>query len=279
MIIDLTPWLNHMPAWLLVLFRLTGLFLFAPMLGGVAIPMRIKAMLALGLSFCIYPALLWSGTPSQANLQMVIGHDLSLWSLGPMIAMELAIGAVLGLGAVMPVIGLQMGGRVMDLQLGLGAAGLFNPELGEESGIISEFLFMFAVAVFVIMGGHLVLFKTLISSFDHIPLGGFSVNAKIIDLMVGLLSVAFDLAIRIAAPILCMMFLVSIAMGFLQKTVPQLNILSIGFALRIVVGAGVLIAGVWMLSDTFVNLLPKVLTELDNVIGRGEDFTLKSGDW
>jgi len=259
--VDLTPMLPHLPAWLLVLFRITGIFFFAPMLGGQVIPARVKVLLALGLSLCVYPALLWEGSASAANLGQVIGHDLPFWSLPVMIAMELSVGAVIGFAAMLPVVGMQMGGRVMDMQLGLRAAGLFNPDLGDESGILAEFLYLLSIALFIILGGHLVLFKTLVMSFDQYPPGGFAYDGSIMDMIIGLLTVSFNLAMRVAAPVLCMMFLLSVAMGFIQKTVPQLNILSVGFPLRICIGVGILVAAVAVLGGIFAEVLERVLSQ------------------
>jgi len=97
-------------------------------------------------------------------------------------------------------------------------------------------MFMLAMAIFVAMGGHRVMLATLIGSFDKVPLGGFADFAGLFNFMVGLLGVTFELAVRVAAPLLCLMFLETLSLGFIARTMPQLNILSVGFALRIVVG-------------------------------------------
>ncbi len=244
MSISLQPLLPHLPAWLLVLFRLTGMFVFAPVFGSQAIAGRIKVFMALGLSFCIYPTLLAPGSASAPLVLPIVNGGLSLWSLVPVVAMELLIGLVIGYGASLPLIGVQIAGRVVDQQMGLGLAGIINPEFNAQTGIVSEFLFMMALAVFVILGGHRVMLAILVGSFSKIPLAGMWVDGHLLDLVIGMLVTVFDLALRVSAPVLCLIFLETVAMGFIARTVPQMNILSIGFALRIMVGAILLIGTV-----------------------------------
>lgn len=248
----LEPLLVHLPAWVLVLFRLTGLFLFAPMFGSRIIPGKVKIMLALMLSLCVYPALLDVGSPAHALVAPVIERGLGLWSTAGAVASELLIGLILGFGASLPLTAVQLGGRVIDQQIGLGLAGVFNPEIDDQSGVVGEFYFVLALTVFLILGGHRALLSTLVGSFSHVPLGGFVADAGMAHLVVGLVSSAFELAIRVAAPLLCLIFLETVAMGFIARTVPQLNILSIGFPLRILLGTGIVAAGVAMSNAAFV---------------------------
>lgn len=247
----LEQFLGHVPAWALVLFRITGIFIMGPMYGSQTIPPRVKIFIALTLSLCIYPMLLTTSAAAAPLIQRTIEQHLSLWQLLPAVAMELAIGLVIGFGANLPIVGMQMGGRMIEQQMGLGIAGVFNPELGATSGPLSQFITLFAITLFVILGGHRVVLTTLVGSFGHVPLGGFRVDGHVIDLAVGLLSSMFDLALRVGAPLLCLIFLASLAMGFIARTVPQMNILSIGFVLRIVAGALLLVGLVGVFAALF----------------------------
>ncbi len=247
--------LPHLPAWLLVLFRIGGIFIFAPMFGSSAIPARIKIMLALALSMCIYPMLLGPDRPAAALIEPVIDTGLSMWVLGPAIFMELAIGFVIGYGATLPLMGLQLAGRMIDQQIGMGLAGVFNPELEAESGIVGEIYFMLALAIFILMDGHRVAVMILVGTFDNIPPGGFAFDGHLLAMVVALLGAMFELAMRVAAPLLCIIFLQTVAMGFIARTVPQLNILSIGFPVRILVGVLLLTASVAVEAEVFIETM------------------------
>ncbi len=258
----------HLPAWLMVLFRLSGLFLLSPILGSASVPRYVKAMLVLVLSMAVYPMLLMNpGSTTFNSAVTLMGHGLSFWHLGPAAAAELMIGYIIGWVATLPLIGMQVGGMIIDQQMGLSFAQIVNPELGEASGVLGEFLFMLALALFAIVGGHHVMLAILVGSFDKVPLGGFVNMLDVAHMAIGLVTLTFELAIRVAAPLLCLMFLISVALGFIARTVPQMNILSIGFALRIVVGgvflgATVIAAGyeVRVALETMFDTLMRMLT-------------------
>ncbi len=271
--VTLGPILNHLPAWLLVLFRITGIFVIGPVFGSRVIPMRIKVLLAFGLSLCVYPMLLDPSRPSAQWVgQFVLPHpaadlsQLSLFSIGATVFMELMVGAVIGFGTILPIIGMQIGGRIASQQVGLGLAELFAPNV-EESGILSQAMFMLAIMIFLILGGHRVMMQTLLATFDRVPLGGLNFQGSIVDLMVALLGSMFELALRVAAPLLCLIFLQTIALGFIARTVPQMNILTIGFPLRILIGMSILIAFVSVLDDVFITQMRKALAMIASVFG------------
>lgn len=261
--IDLTPLLPHLPIWALVLFRLSGVFFFAPMIGSGVIPVKVKVFLALGLSFCIYPMLLTPGSQASVMMNHMIANGLSLPGLIGAVASELLIGLAVGFGAVLPLTGMQLAGHIADQQLGFGIGGIYNPDMAEESGVVGQIYFQLALAVFILAGGHRVILGTLVGTFDHIPLGGFYADADFLRLMTGLLTSSFDLALRVSAPLLCLVFLETVAMGFLARTVPQLNIMSIGFALRILIGSLVLIAALSSKAGVFVEVMQKNMHQIN----------------
>lgn len=263
MIVSLKPILIYLMPWLMVLFRITGIFVIAPVFGSKTIPARVKVFLALGLSFCVFPMLLdnegGAASPMHAS---IMSDSFPIWLIAGAVAMELLVGIVIGYGASLPVLGMQVGGRVCDQQLGIGIGGVFNPEFDEESGVVSETFFIMAMIIFLLVGGHRAMFSALVGSFESVPLGGFRPNGELLDLIVGLISSMFAMAVRVAAPLLCIMFLQMVAMGFIARTVPQMNILSIGFPLRILVGSTVLIGSVVMVANAYSEVLTQSLRDI-----------------
>lgn len=258
--VDLTPILPYVPVWLMILFRLTGIFVLAPVLGSSTVPRMIKVFLALGLSFAVWP-MLWVDAQASGNLAMAV-RNLDMWSLGLLIALELLIGYVIGYAASLPLTGMQLGGHVVDQQMGLAAAQLFNPEFDDQTGVTGQLLFMFALALFVAAGGLNVMLHTLAQTFRHVPLGGFAGFDQIVHMVVGMLAIMFELGLRIAAPILCLMFLVSVGMGFLMRTVPQFNILSVGFAIRILSSLLVMTMLIGAIAGAYGNMSGEILGTL-----------------
>ncbi len=266
--VDLTSLIPLALTWLLVLFRLTGIFIFAPMYGSRTIPVRIKVLFSIVLSFYVFAALYWPrGEDAVMRISPVTALNAPLWSLAGVVVAEMMIGLIIGFGANLPVIAMQVAGRVVDQQLGMGLGGVLNPDLDDQSGIVGEFFFIVALALFLILGGHRVLLSTLINTFDHVPLGAFRPDGHMLDLIVGLLASMFELALRVAGPLLCLVFLGTVAMGFIARTVPQINILSIGFPVRILVGMVVITAALSSEVSAFLGVAQRALGDIATFFG------------
>lgn len=234
-------WLMQLPVFMLVLIRMSGIFIFAPTLSTVSIPVQIKAMLVLMLSLCVYPIV----TATQPGYVLLFAQQggLSLWALPALVLMELSIGAVIGYGAMIPLVGMQMAGHIADQQLGTGLAGIFNPDLEEESSVAAELYFIFALTLFVILGGHRLLVGALIESFQAVPPGGFRPDGQVLAVVLAMLRTMVQLALQVSAPLLCMVYLETVTLGFIARTVPQMNILSVGFPIRSMLGLSMMAAG------------------------------------
>jgi flagellar biosynthetic protein FliR len=253
--VDLQPILMHMPAFLLVLFRLTGIFIFAPLFGANSVPVKARICLALTLAFCIYPIV-----PSQNPVYLTVA------SLPMAVGSELLIGLAIGYGASLPLIAMQMGGLVMAQQMGLGFAQLVNPENDAPTDPVGQMLFLGALTIFLLLNGHHAMLTALVRSFQNVPLGGYVPNDQLLTTTVGLLSSMYDLAVRLSAPLLCLIFLETVAMGFIAKTVPQLNILSLGFPVRIIVGLFMLALLVGVQFDTIIDGIRMMLDGIFHLI-------------
>ncbi len=216
--------LPHIPVFMVALARIGGLFVFAPVLGSPAIPLRIKSLLAVALTLAIYPTL---------DLQREVPLTLTFADLAPAMASEALVGLALGLVASIPMLSVQVGGLLMGQQMGLGLATIFNPAIDSEGDVVGQILFFSALALFLALGGLESLFKAVLISYNNLPLGGFSVADAPVTLLSGLVTSGFELAVRVAAPVFAILFIETVASGLIMKTAPQLNILSLGFPIRI----------------------------------------------
>lgn len=243
--------LAHLPGALLVVFRISGLMIFGPIFGSSMVPPRIKIGLAVVLGLAVYPlvGIDAAGGP-RADLH------LNLWTLAPVAAMELMIGLIIGFVASLPLAAVQIGGVVMGQQMGLGFARFYNPAIDDDADVLGQILFFMVLAAFLMIGGHESMVLALLHTFQHIPVpavASFAPDAGLVSFLVGLLASATELALRVAAPLLALIFLETLAMGFIAKTVPQVNILTLGFPLRIICGLGIVIAGLVVIDDVMMD--------------------------
>jgi len=237
-----------LPAVILVIVRLGGVAIFAPGLSSPAVPVRVRVGLSILLGAAIVPVL---ATRGVADLNGAV--ELDIVSLLPFVIMEIALGAVIGFLATLPLAAAQTGGLLMGQQMGLGFAQIFNPSLDDESGVLGQLYFLMALATFLMMDGLEHMMLAVMHSFDYVPLGGFSMNGDLVGMLCGLLLASLELALRIAAPLLALIFLETVAMSFIARTVPQLNILSLGFPIRILAGLAILVVGLAITHEVLID--------------------------
>ncbi|MCA9286289.1 MAG: flagellar biosynthetic protein FliR [Phycisphaerales bacterium] len=234
---NLQALLEHVQPALMVTFRLGGLAVFAPVLASPLLPVRVRVLLVFMLGLAVYPAM--------AGVVHPAATDGSLPSLAVAVASEAAVGMLIGLVASLPLVAAQTGGLVMGQQMGLGFARFYNPAIGEEADVLEQFLFLMLLAAFVAAGGIEAMVGAVLGSFERLPPGqamiGLLVDRDLPGFLSGLLLSTLELALRVSAPLLAFVFLETVVLGFLAKTVPQLNVLSLGFPLRIVIGLGVIV--------------------------------------
>jgi len=241
--------------FMLVLTRITGIFIFTPILSSLSMPMRFKALLAITLSAAVFPMAVQATLPAQ----MV----LDLPTLGLIMFSELLIGIAVGLIASMPLIAVQMAGFLMGYQMGLSLAQTYNPEMEGNDGVINQLLFTMGIAVYISAGGLDMILIALLGTFENVPTGSFSSNDVPIDMIVGLINSGIELAMRLAAPVLAVIVLALISMGFVMKTMPQINILSVGFAAKIMAGLTILMVSLGAINAV---IHEETLTDLGALI-------------
>lgn len=251
---DLEAILAHVPGAILAIARLGGLIIFAPLLSSPVIPIRIKVFLAVILGLIATPLL-------TAN-QYMPAIPADIWLLAPMIVTEIVIGMAIGFAAALPLIGVQMGGQIMGYQMGLGFAQLYNPMNSDEADVIGQAMFLMALVGFLLIGGHEALFLAVLHSFAHLPIGSPVLELNLVGLLGGMLLASFELALRVAAPLLALMLLLTVAMGFISKTLPQFNIFSLGFPIRILSGLAMLALGLVVIESVLIAGIHDALSAL-----------------
>jgi len=233
---------NDWPVFLLVFFRVSGVMMLAPVFGSAMTPAAVKIFLSLVLSLLFFPLVGGQGAPAAMD-----GAVLAL-----AVAWELAVGLLIGFAAAMLFAGVQFGGHLIDQELGLLQANLLDPMLDEQISILGQFKVLVATLVYLLINGHHLLIGAVSDSFRAVPMMGlrFSEGA-VLHLSDTLMRDLFRMAVEIAAPALVTLFLVTIAMAFMARTAPEMNIFALSFPLRMAVGFVVIALGVGLFVAGF----------------------------
>ncbi|HLY11202.1 MAG TPA: flagellar biosynthetic protein FliR [Planctomycetota bacterium] len=233
---------NGGPVFLLVLFRITGVMLLAPVFGSQAVPAPVKIFLSLVLALVFFPLVKGQGGAAPA----------APGALALAVAGELAVGLLIGFAAALLFAGVQFGGHLIDQELGLQQAALLDPVLGEQISILGQFKVLLATLVWLLINGHHLLITSISDSFRAVPLMGLRfTDGAVLHLSDTLMRDVFRMGIGIAAPALVTLFLITVAMAFMARTAPEMNIFALSFTLRLAVGLGVIALGVGLFVTGF----------------------------
>lgn len=228
------PWslfdiLLALPVYALVLFRLGGFMLTAPVFSSRVIPGRVRGAMVIALAAMIFPAVSRQAPTDMTLSAVLIGG-----------AGELLIGMAIGLTLSVFLSGAAFGGMVAGQQAGLALGQVFDPSQNEQTTIIGQIFSMTLVVVFLLAGGHRAAVLAVLDTYRAMPLMSVELGEPVVLLLIEAITASFVFGIRLAAPTLIALFLVTTSLGFLSKTMPQLNILSVGFMVRLLVAMGVL---------------------------------------
>ena len=205
----------------LVLFRTAALVMTVPVLGGTGVPAQARVMLSMALALLVTPSQLGHTPPMPSTL---LGFVITL-------GCETLLGLVLGLGVMIILSGVQLAGQIISQLGGMSLAEVLNPDLDTDVPLLSQVLNMFALAIFVTIGGHRLVLGGLLDTFIAMPAGTGTPLASFSETLVTLLAQSCELGIRIAAPCTVALLLANVVLGLITRTLPQLNVLSFGFGL------------------------------------------------
>lgn len=240
-IVDLSG--SDLVLFVLTFFRMTGLLMVAPVFGSQLLPPTVKVFLSLLLAVLFFPSIHRTGlTVADANLGTLLMA----------VAWEMGVGLLIGFAATFLFSAVQLGGQLIDQEFGLMMANILDPISNEQISVIGQFKLFLSILVYLAIDGHHFLMNAAAESFSAVPLTGFRMTDGVaMHLSDTLIRDFFRMGVQIAAPSMATLLLITIAMAFMARTVPEMNIFILGFSLRIVVGMLVLVVGVGLFVHGF----------------------------
>lgn len=218
--------------WLAIIFQL-------PLFENVAIPVVVKILTTLLLTFAFFPMI-------QDQLIMDINHvgPESFWYLT---IFNTVVGLVIGffVKALMSIF--VSTGALMTQQIGLNALSYFDPQAGGQVGPFEKLIEWTVLMMIISSGALLPMFKGVISSFSTIHVYNIGKMAHSIDFFMIMFKSIFISSIMLATPMIFVNLIINAVMGIVSRAVPQMNVIAVSFAVNI--GLGLLVFAVG--SDEF----------------------------
>src|SRR5262249_49646261 len=122
------------------------------------------------------------------------------------------------------------------MQMGLSIMNLVDPSTGASMPVIAQFYGLFATLLFFVLDAHHIFVRGIFMSFDLAPLGAPGFSPGIAVTLTTLVGKLFVMSVELAAPVMAALFLADVALGLVARTIPQMNIFTIGFPLKIALG-------------------------------------------
>lgn len=236
--------------FIFVLVRVGAFIVFVPILGSQQFPARIKIGFILLLSLSIFPLVRHLPMPEPKGLL-----DFSLYLFS-----EATVGLVLAYATRLIFTAVQIAGTVVDFQMGFGIVNVIDPQTQTQVSITAQFQNIFTILLYLALNAHHLTIYALVESFQLINPHQFGFSAGTMALILKLFATTFVVAVKIAAPIMAILFFISVGLGLVARTVPQMNVFIVGFPLQIAVG--LLMIGLTM--SFFVMLMTRHIAQLPN---------------
>jgi flagellar biosynthetic protein FliR len=223
-----TVLLAQFATFVLILARVGGLMATAPIFGTRAAPMQARALLAVAMSLLVTPLYASQAPADLSNLLL----------FGKFVLNETLVGLLLGLGVMILLSGIQLTGQIISQLGGTAVAEGFDAMADENLPVYSQFFYFLTLAMFVLLDGHRLLVEALLDTYAWLPPGKAMLGESYVAVLTEMLGQSFLLGIRAAAPAMAALLLATLVLGLIGRTVPQINVLVVGFSVNALLTIG-----------------------------------------
>ena len=213
------PFTKYIPTFLFILLRAGIVMSMLPFLSSKSFPAPFRIGLAVAVAFILTPII--DVPVPKTNIPIVIIREV-------MFAM------IFGFAARFVFYAVDMAGQVMSNATGLSMATIINPEIGTSTDL-SQLFSIIATLLFFAVDAHHDLIMIFVKSFEWVPAGTVNITGMM-TAAVSLTTRIFVIALKISAPVLIIMLITNILLGFVAKVAPQMNVFFVGYPLYLFLG-------------------------------------------
>lgn len=228
----------HFQYFILVFARIVTMIGLTPIFGSSSVPIQAKVGLAFIISIIVYPVV-GREFPALPD-QMILFWGLML--------REVMVGILMGMVLNAMFVAMQLAGQIYGMQVGFGIVNVIDPLSELQISILGQFQFMIAMMLFLAVNGHHLVIAAIANSYRLVPMNSFHISEPAVWQVVSLLQKIFVVAIKVGFPMIAAVLLVTVAMGLVARTVPQINVFIVGIPINIAVGLFILGASIGMFA-------------------------------
>ncbi len=248
---EIVPWVH---AFMWPFLRVAGFVLVAPIFGAAVVPGRTRVIIALALSILIAPIV----PPAPPLATFSAPFFLTIVN-------QLLIGSAIGFVVQLVFDALVIGGQTIAMTMGLGFATLIDAQRGASVPVVSQFMLVFGILIFLSINGHIALIATLAESFRWAPIGtDFSAaSAYQAAYFAGYM---FSAGVVIALPAVVALVIVNFGLGVVSRAAPALNLFAIGFPITMLFGFLIVMLSLKLLPERVNDMVDTSLQQVETMI-------------
>lgn len=239
----------------LIFMRMSGFLMFNPLLGRSNLPAMVKTGMALVLSILVF------GTAGTG-----VPQPDTLVELAFRLLLELGIGLVLGFVMRVVFSVVQIGGEVIDTQMGMTMAQIYDASSQANLSVTASLLNILLILDFFAENGHYTLMRLLTTSGELVPYGAAALGDGVYAYVIELFLACMLLAVKLAMPILAAELLGEVGMGVLMKAIPQINAFVINIELKVIIGLLLFFLLLTPINEFLLELESGMLSELGRIL-------------
>ena len=218
---------SQVSTFFLVLLRSLAFMLSGPLFSFGRIPAVFKIGFSFALAMVTFPLV-------ALNTQVNIPGDA--WGYGLAVVSETGFGLLLGVAVTIILNSIRMAGSFIDFQIGFSMANLVDPVNNAQNTLLAQYLYLLALVFWFLIDGHYSLITGLVNSYQIVPINAASFNGSVAFALAKIFSGAFTIALKVSAPVMAVLLMVDLTLGFLARTTPQINVFLTAFPVKIAVG-------------------------------------------
>lgn len=218
-------------AGLIIFARMIGFVKFAPILSRKEFPMLTKIAFSIIMTIILIGLIGPTPIPDKSSLILSLG-------------LNAIFGSIIGFIANAIFAAINAGGDMINMQMGLSSAVMFDQSTKSQSSVFGTFLGLFGAVLFMQIGGMYWLIQALVRSFEIFPLYSTVLPlAQILsmDYLIMITANVLYVGLQIASPVLLATLGQDIILGIISKTAPQINVFQLSFLFKPIMGAAIMI--------------------------------------
>jgi flagellar biosynthesis protein FliR len=244
----------QLETFFLILVRVFSMLAVFPIFSAPQIPRHVRFGLGALISFILF------------RIVPPVSLQPNFYELIAAIVAQVVLGVIIGFIASLVFVSVQFAGELIDLQIGFAVANVINPTSQQNITVIGEFELAIATLIFLATDSHHLLIQGIAGSFTLVPLPFINLDPSVMSNAVTFLSLALLNVFKIAAPPAAALFITNVALSFMARVAPQMNVFVIGFPMQIGIGLTVLALSLGLLGVVGPDIFHDVARQMDAVM-------------